>query len=77
MVVIKHTGNRQRAAHRVQSVSERKDKDCDHVDETGTLYNRTRRPDWDDIETQELQRTTWGGSEAGDVEGWPGGEGRE
>lgn len=42
-----------RAAHRVQSVNERKDKDCDHVDETGTLYNRTRKPDWDDIETQE------------------------
>lgn len=37
-----------------------RDKDCDHVDETGTLYNRTRRPDWDEIKTQEKQRTTWG-----------------
>lgn len=53
MVVIKHTGNGRRAAHRVQSVGERKDKDCDHVDETETLYNRTRGPDWDEIETQE------------------------
>ena len=37
-----------------------RDKDCDHVDDTEKLYNRTRRPDWDEIETQEKQRTTWG-----------------
>jgi len=46
-------GEGQRAAHIVQSVCERRNKDCDHEVETETLYNRTRRPDWDDIETQE------------------------
>lgn len=36
-----------------KSVNQRRDKECNHEDETKTLYNRTREPDWDDIETQE------------------------
>lgn len=51
MVVIKTY--EEKTESKSESVNQRRDKECNHKDERKTLYNRTRGPDWDDIETQE------------------------